>query len=204
MESSTRVLEAPRKRERATVRPVAPPPKRGEPRESAARPDGASLRAPGMLERFRSDGAASAALLLLCLIALGSAGAPLLSPSSPDAIAAGEKLERPSVAAPLRDRRPWPRSLRPGPPRRARVDRRGCHGGRDHAPHRRHGRSGRGFLRGRRRFAGDASCRRDALHPRFSHHPSLDEHPLAGLRSSLFSSSASSSGWKWPASCAPA
>jgi peptide/nickel transport system permease protein len=101
MESSTRVLEAPPRRERTAERPVTPPPKRGEPRESAARPDASSLRAPGLLERFRSDGAASAALLLLCLIVLGSVGAPLLSPSSPDAIAPGEKLQQPSFRHPF-------------------------------------------------------------------------------------------------------
>jgi len=101
MESSTRVLEAPPRRERAGEGPVPTPPKRGLPRESAARPDGASLRPPGMLRRLRSDRAASAALLLLSLIALGSVGAPLLSPSSPDVIVPREKLQSPSARHPF-------------------------------------------------------------------------------------------------------
>ncbi|MBP2680345.1 MAG: peptide transporter permease [Candidatus Krumholzibacteriota bacterium] len=101
MESSTRVLEAPPKRERAFERPVTTPPSRGLPRERPARPDEPRLAPTGFFRRLGGDRAASAALLLLFLIAFGSAAAPLLSPSSPDAIAPNEKLEPPSAGHPF-------------------------------------------------------------------------------------------------------
>jgi len=101
MESSTRVLEAPPRREPGLERPISTPPPRGVPRGSAAHPDGASLGRFGLVQRLRKDRAASAAFLLFILVALGSVGAPLLIPSSPDAIAPNEKLLPPSARHPF-------------------------------------------------------------------------------------------------------
>jgi peptide/nickel transport system permease protein len=54
-----------------------------------------------MRRRLRNDRPASAALFFLFLVALGALAAPLLSPSSPDAIVPGEKLEAPSARHPF-------------------------------------------------------------------------------------------------------
>ena len=101
MGSSIRVLEAPRKQERGKTRPASPPQSPRSAREGPLRPAGAEVRRAGFLRRLRSDKAAFAASLLLVLVAFGAVGAPLLSPSSADVIAPGERLHPPSLRHPF-------------------------------------------------------------------------------------------------------
>jgi peptide/nickel transport system permease protein len=101
MDSSIRVLEAPRKQEREKMRPASPPPSRRSARAEPLRPAETRVRRTGFLHRLRSDKAAFAAFLLLVLVVFGAVGAPLLSPSSADVIAPGEKLQPPSARHPF-------------------------------------------------------------------------------------------------------
>jgi peptide/nickel transport system permease protein len=101
MESSTRVLEAPHRRKRASEPreslPAAPP----SPGGFRARPQISPPRAAGFLKKLRSDKSASAALALFLLIVFGSVAAPLLTPFPSDNIAPTEKLEPPSARHPF-------------------------------------------------------------------------------------------------------
>jgi peptide/nickel transport system permease protein len=96
MESSTRVLETPGKKNRpAKLRRTALSPEKRFSRDAwpASRPS--------LIRRLRSDRAAYAALVLLVVITVAAVAAPLLSPSAADIIDPGSKLLAPSASHPF-------------------------------------------------------------------------------------------------------
>ncbi len=97
MELSTRALDTQTRKASTGKNREAKPVRPEKPVSGAASP----IPRPGLARRLREDRTACSALVLLLLIAVSAAAAPLLSVYSPDDIARDERLRAPSSAHPF-------------------------------------------------------------------------------------------------------